>query len=139
MSGNGFLDTNILIYAHTDLDIEKQKIAQDLIVSEPTIISLQVINEIANTLSRKFKMNWDDVSIILKEVSNNSELYENRLTTIQQACRIANRFQFGFYDSLIISAAIEAECSVLYSEDLHHGQEIMGLVRIQNPFQTKST
>jgi predicted nucleic acid-binding protein len=42
-------------------------------------------------------------------------------------------YQLGFYDSLIVAAALHARCKRLLSEDLQHGQNIEGLV-ITNPF-----
>jgi predicted nucleic acid-binding protein len=48
---------------------------------------------------------------------------------------IQERYKFSFYESLIITAALEAGCSTLYSEDLQHGQRIETLT-INNPFIT---
>jgi len=44
-----------------------------------------------------------------------------------------NKWQFSFYDSLIIAAALQAKCNVLYSEDLQHNQKVHSLT-ILNPF-----
>jgi predicted nucleic acid-binding protein len=46
---------------------------------------------------------------------------------------IQSRYQFSFYDSLIIAAALEVGCTTLYSEDLQHGQQIEQLI-VKNPF-----
>ena len=46
-----------------------------------------------------------------------------------------SRYGFGFYDSLIVAAALDAGCKTLYSEDLQHGQRVEG-VTIINPFRT---
>jgi len=43
------------------------------------------------------------------------------------------RYQFSFYDSLIVAATLEAGCKTLYSEDMQHGQKIEQLT-ISNPF-----
>jgi predicted nucleic acid-binding protein len=51
----------------------------------------------------------------------------------QRALDIQARYHFGFYDALIIAAALEAGCTRLYSEDLQHGQRIERLT-IENPF-----
>jgi len=53
----------------------------------------------------------------------------------QSALDLHARYQFSFYDSLIIAAALAAGCTRLYSEDLQHGQRIEGLT-IENPFAT---
>ena len=47
--------------------------------------------------------------------------------------RICERYGYSVYDGLIIAAAVEGDCTRLYSEDLQHGQIIEGL-RIENPF-----
>jgi predicted nucleic acid-binding protein len=49
------------------------------------------------------------------------------------ALGIQQRQGFGFYDSLIVAAVLEAGCRRLLSEDLQHGQRI-GKLRIENPF-----
>ncbi len=46
---------------------------------------------------------------------------------------IQNRWRFSWYDSLIITAALEPDCDVLYSEDLQHEQQIETLT-LCNPF-----
>jgi len=43
------------------------------------------------------------------------------------------RYRYGFYDSLIVAAALDAGCTRLYSEDLQGGQRIEALT-IENPF-----
>lgn len=60
-----FLDTNLLIYAHTNLDVLKQQKIQNLIVNENTVISTQVFAETANVLYKKFKFDWQDIEQIL--------------------------------------------------------------------------
>jgi predicted nucleic acid-binding protein len=135
MNDNVFLDTNILVYAHTDFDTDKQLAAQRLIAENQTFVSTQVLQELANTLNRKFKHGWDDVSKVLSEVTTNNHLHINLESTVTNACRVAARYGFSFYDSMIISAAIESNCNTLYSEDMNDGQIIDGKVTIRNPFK----
>jgi len=45
--------------------------------------------------------------------------------------------KYSFYDSLIIAAALQSECTLLYTEDFQHGQDVEG-VTLTNPF-LKST
>jgi predicted nucleic acid-binding protein len=63
----------------------------------------------------------------------------NKVTTFPQllesALSIQYKSKYSFYDSLIIAAAIEAQCATLYSEDMQHGQ-IIESIRILNPFLT---
>jgi predicted nucleic acid-binding protein len=129
-----FLDTNIIVYAHTDLEPQKQKTAQQIIAEHQTVISTQVLQETANTLVRKFNHSWSDITKVTAEAIQNNILHVNTDSTILDAFRIAERYGFSFYDSLIISAALECGCNILYSEDMHHGQLIENRLKIVNPF-----
>jgi len=60
------------------------------------------------------------------EVYSSPELFH-------QALEIMDKWRYSFYDSLIIASAIQADCTILYSEDIQHGQKIMNL-SIINPF-----
>ncbi|MEO6850923.1 MAG: PIN domain-containing protein [Mucilaginibacter sp.] len=134
MNDKIFLDTNIFIYAHTDLDLSKQNKAQLIIRERNIIISTQVLQETANILNKKLKQSWPDIGKVLSELSSNASVYINNETTIIKACLIADRYKFSFYDCLIISAAIESDATILYSEDMQHNQLIENQLRIINPF-----
>ena len=72
--------------------------------------------------------------MVIKEMRENNEVQTNTVSTVNQACQIADRYSYSFYDSLILAAALEAECPVLFSEDLQHGQLIEQALTIKNPF-----
>lgn len=133
MNDRFFLDTNIIVYAHTNVNLEKQKTAQNIIAEKTTVISTQVLQETANTLIKKFKQSWQDVIKVLNEASSNNELHLNTKHTILTACHIAEKYQFSFYDSLIIASTLECDCYTLYSEDLQHGQIVENKLIIINP------
>lgn len=134
MNDNSFIDTNILVYCYTDDEPDKSKKA--LVVTDvPTsFISTQVLTELANTLKKKFDYAWNEVELTISEVSSDFNVYVNKPATIEQACRIADKYKFSFYDSLIISAALSCNCTTLFSEDMQHGQIIDDKLKIVNPF-----
>ena len=70
----------------------------------------------------------------MDEIVNNNLLHTNTVSTIADAYRIATRYGFSFYYSLIIAAALEANAERLYSEDLQDGQLIDGALTIKNSF-----
>lgn len=129
-----FLDTNILIYCYTTSEPDKQSKAQSLANLPQVMISTQVLKEFTNTLRKKFKLEWPAILAALEEVETNFQIFYNTLTSIKRACTIADRYGFSFYDSLIIVAALESGCSILYSEDLQHGQIIENTLMVRNPF-----
>ena len=132
-----FLDSNIVIYAYLNNEMAKQQISKQLIAKQEVIISTQVLQEMTNTLHRKFKTDYDIIYSLLTEcIQNVTGLHINTQHTVFKACSIAERYYFSFYDSLIIAAAIESGCNILYSEDLQHNMKIENRLTIFNPFST---
>jgi predicted nucleic acid-binding protein len=134
MSDKAFLDSNIIVYSYSNSEPEKQEIARKLIAENNTFISSQVLQELCNIITRKFKFSYSTAITAIEECCQNNNVHINSEATIIQACRLAERYGFSFYDSLIISAAIESNCSTLYSEDLHSGQILEGKLTVRNPF-----
>lgn len=140
MSVEVFIDTNVLVYQVDARDPEKQLIAERIVrqalLTGDGCISFQVVQEWLNTVTRKAVIPLglpqaqaflDTVLAPLCAVSSSVGLY-------RRALDLQQRWQFSFYDSLIVAAALEAGCSRLLSEDLQHGQRIESLV-IENPFK----
>lgn len=135
MKDRSFFNTNILIYCYSVTEPEKQKVAENIAKTENSIISIQVIQEFSNILNKKFRLDWDEILLAINEVIENYIIVINYPDTVKIAFKIANRYKYSFYDSLIISAALEANCKILYTEDLHHNQLIENQLRIINPFK----
>lgn len=128
---SAFLDTNILVYAQQAG--AKATIARDLIEQGGTI-SVQVLNELANVLHKKQGRSWRDIELLFDDIDNTLDpALPLTAKTSRMALAIAQNDGFAFYDALIVAAAIEADCDILYSEDMQHGRSI-GRLRIINPF-----
>jgi predicted nucleic acid-binding protein len=91
MSDKVFLDTNILVYSYSSNEPEKQKVARQLITENNTVISTQVIQELINTVTKKFKFNYDTATLAAQECIQNNVLHVNTETTIMQACTLAGK------------------------------------------------
>ena len=50
------------------------------------------------------------------------------------AIRLQKRYRLSWYDSLIVAAAQQSNCDILYTEDMQDGQQFGDLL-IQNPFR----
>ena len=139
MSVKYFIDTNIIIYSFDNDALVKKDIALALIkqalMQQVGCISYQVTQETLNVLVRKFheKLTTDDVKLFLQEVLSPLQLINPSCILFERAISIQSRWKYSFYDSLIIAGALESNCNILYSEDLHDGQKIEGL-EIVNPF-----
>lgn len=141
MSDNVFLDTNILVFSYSYTEPLKQQIARHLVSENNSVISTQVLQELVYTLTRKFKYSYPEAANVIRESRENSRLHINTESSILLACTIAKRYGFSFYDCVIISAALESDSVILYSEDMSHGQVIENKLKIVNPFlvSTKSS
>lgn len=134
MNDNVFFDTNIIVYSYSNSEPTKQLLAQKLIANTISFFSTQVLQELTNIATRKLNFCYADATNAVIECCNNNNLHINNDSTILKACSIAERYQFSFYDSLIIASAIECNCSILYSEDMKHNQIIFDSLTIINPF-----
>jgi len=135
MSDKIFVDTNILIYFYTKTEKEKLNVLEKLLEKPDLIISTQVLNELSNVLLKKFNKPTDDIAMLLKELSKWCFVYTIEMATIVHALSIIQRYKVSFFDGLMIAAALECGCSLMYSEDTHHGCLIEGSLRIINPFK----
>ncbi len=134
MNDKSFLDSNIVIYCYTSTEPTKKAKAIEVAEGDDVFISTQVLQETANTLRKKFGKTWPEISLVLQELTQNFRVHINRENTILDATRIAEKYGFSFYDSLVVSAALQNGCKTLYSEDMQNGQMIDGTLKIVNPF-----
>jgi predicted nucleic acid-binding protein len=126
-----FFDTNILVYAF--LDLAKREQALNLVASGG-VISAQVLNEFTNVARRKRQRQWSDIESAIAVIRFQfPDIVPLTADTHAAALDLARDHGFAFYDALIVAAAIEAGCDILYSEDMQHGRAIGGLT-IRNPF-----
>jgi predicted nucleic acid-binding protein len=98
-------------------------------------MSVQVLSETANIMRRKLGFDITAIRIVINRLSQEcSLLHPINFNTLNHAFDIAERYGFSHYDSLIIAAALQADCTTLYSEDMQHGQIIDERMIILNPF-----
>ncbi|SEH08960.1 PIN domain-containing protein [Candidatus Venteria ishoeyi] len=134
MSAKIFIDSNIFLYAFSDKDLHKQKIAKEIVLGTEQTISVQVVNEVSNNLLKKFCF---DETMLENFISNCYDRYhvENLSKNIFiLATQLRRHYLFSYYDSVIVSSALAGQCSVLYTEDMQHKQMIDGRLKIINPF-----
>src|SRR5271170_2906224 len=134
MSGS-FFDTNILIYLASD-DAAKADRAET-IVREGGVISVQVLNEVANVARRKMKLTWQETRGFLSSLRELLTVHPVTVDTHELGLALAERHQLGIYDALIAASALLAKCDRLWSEDMQDGMAIDKRLRIVNPFRER--
>lgn len=139
MQDKCFWDTNLLVYLNTQSaapeDLEKHFRAVELWLNSPSIvISVQVLNEFANVLLRKFNKNETDVKTMVLAMLPQVEVVDLTEQLTLAALDMKKKYAFGWFDSLIVAAALHMNCQMLLSEDLQDGLLVEGKLRIVNPF-----
>lgn len=110
MSGNIFFDSNILLYAYSATEPQKQAVAAQVMQSPLAYISTQVLTEFANICHRKYGHGWPVIENLITEVMVNFSVYTNTPATLLRATQVAQRYGFSWFDSLIVAAALECGC-----------------------------
>ena len=137
MSVRSFLDTNVLIYTDDQDEPRKQKAALALIEryrkENNAVISTQVLQEYFAAVTRKLSV---PAPIARRKLEIFAHLAVVRIEVpdILAAIDLHRLHSISFWDALIIRAAQEAGCSVLFTEDLQDGWRIDGL-EVSNPFR----
>ena len=139
MNARFFLDTNIFVYCFDRDSVTESKhaiqLVRDAVTSRKGVISYQVVQEFFNLALRRFAqpMTVPEAEQYLAAVFRPLLAIQSSPALFSEALRLSARYRLSWYDSLIVAAALEADCAILYSEDLQHGLRISGL-QIQNPF-----
>ena len=87
------------------------------------IISVQVLNEFAAVLRRKFRLEWNAIADVPRRWVPASV----DVAVHMRAVALARSHDFGFYDALIVASALATGCDTLLTEDLQAGRRIAGM------------
>jgi predicted nucleic acid-binding protein len=138
-----FLDSNVFVYLFDETDERRREIARRLVheglESGDACISFQVVQETLAVLTGKLKRRataadarrfLGGVLAPLWRVMPSPSLYERGL-------ELQERYSLGFYDALIVAAALDGGCTRLWSEDMQDGLRVDRLT-IRNPFPKRA-
>ena len=135
-----FFDTNVLVYIFDRKAAQKRGLARALLMRHAgdgdILLSTQVLQEFYVTVTRKLTppLSADDAERAVAGYAEFPTVHiDNRL--ILAAIGRSQASKLSFWDGLIVQAALAGGASVLYSEDLQHGQVFDGLT-VTNPFKT---
>jgi predicted nucleic acid-binding protein len=134
-----FFDTNILVYCF-DLDspakLEKSRaLITEACTERYGAVSYQVIQEFTNVALKAARpMSVANVRRAISELCEPIEIVHFSLGLYEGALTIFEQYRTSWYDALILAAAQQAGCAVIYTEDLHHGLQL-GSLRVENPFR----
>jgi predicted nucleic acid-binding protein len=127
-----FLDTNIVIHAL----IGAPPLAEPAfaLLKAGGTVSVQVLNECANTLRRKFSADWPEIKLASERIRELCAVVPVTEEIHARGLDLAERYVLSTYDAMIVAAAQLAGCTVLYSEDMHDGL-IIDQLTVRNPYR----
>jgi len=137
-----FVDANVLVYALDPSAGEKHAVAIRLLErlweSGGGCLSVQVLQEFFVVITRKVPkpLSADEAADRIRDFEA-WDVFAPTLDDVLAAIALHTKAGLSFWDAMIVEAAAESGCDVLWSEDLNHGQRIRG-VHIQNPFHAGS-
>ena len=111
-------------------------LVEQALINDSGVISFQVVQETLNVLTHKLKViaRAEDAASFMQHTLVPLWRVQSSPALCATALDLQQRQRFGFYDSLVVAAALEAGSRRLLSEDLPHGQRI-GALRVENPFR----
>ncbi len=135
-----FLDTNILIYRHDPLDPDKRARARAwiaaLALARRGRLSWQVLIEYNAVATRKLLAKGYPIHNLRLDIRDYSAWLPlpTDLALFETAWSLTDRYDFSWWDALIVAAALRQECVLLLSEDLQHKLVVDNRLTIINPF-----
>jgi predicted nucleic acid-binding protein len=136
-----FVDANVLVYAY-DASAGEKKIAAEHLLTRlwetgTGCLSVQVLQEFFVTVTGKVgkRLSVDDATDRVREYGT-WKMFAPRADDVLRAIALQQQSMLSFWDAMIVHAAAELGCDVLWTEDLNDGQVIRG-VRICDPFARK--
>jgi len=132
-----FVDTNIFVYSYSDDDIQKhakaKKLLQKDLDNDFIIISIQVLNEFYSVMS-KAKLTHQTITQQINEIVAQTYVKPISIETINRCLKIKEKYNYSWWDSLVLVSALENDCKIVYTEDMQHLQIIENSLKLINPF-----
>ncbi|MBA7552562.1 hypothetical protein ES705_45130 [subsurface metagenome] len=127
-------DTNIWIYYYTET--EKSLIIEKILIENfsDLLITSQILGEFYNVITRKIMKSKKDAQQIISEELTMFPVIKIGKNEVLRAIEVSIKYEFSYWDSLVIASALENGCEILYSEDMQHNQIIEDKLKIKNPY-----
>lgn len=131
-----FVDTNIWLYAFIKGENEPRHVTAKTLLQQQCkpVISTQVINEVCVNLLRKVNFTEKQIGQLIESFYEKYRVVQFSRIILLGASDLRQRYSLSFWDSLIISSALQSNASILYSEDMQDGLVVDSRLCIVNPF-----
>lgn len=85
---------------------------------------------------KKYGQKESEMLTRLEALAQQTEIVALTEKTSFQALTLKSKYKIGWFDSLIVAAALQAECKILYTEDLQDGLVVEGQLKVINPMKS---
>ena len=133
---NVAVDSNVLAYAEGVNGLQNKAAAIALLQALPpesTMVPVQALGELFTVLVRKARKSRADAAAAVLSWGDAFPLVETSNDVLLAATDLAQAHQLSLWDAVMLSAAADARCRLLLSEDLQDGFTWRG-VTVTNPF-----
>jgi predicted nucleic acid-binding protein len=131
-------DTNVLIYLWDNADPEKLAAAQAIVAGlarTESPLALQVIGEAQNVMRRKLGQPPWQAAQNARNLLTAFDIFVATESNAAESLSLMAAGRMSYWDAMLVTAARDAGCDVLLSEDMQHGGQL-GRLSIVNPFST---
>lgn len=141
--GRAFVDTNVVAYAYDTTSEVKRTLAlplvQDLWASRRGCLSIQVLQELFVTLTRKLAEPLEvEIARRVTRTMSHWTVHAPSVADVDAAVGLHSRYRISFWDAMIVQSAAQLGCDILYSEDLNAGQRYDGVL-VVDPFSQQTS
>jgi predicted nucleic acid-binding protein len=138
-----FIDTNVLVYAFDasagDKQVTARALLKRMVDAETGCLSVQILQEffvVVRSSKIPQPLSIDEAADRVWEFAMTWQVFEPTAMDVLAAIELSKQAQLKFWDAMILHAAAESGCGVLWTEDLNDGQIVRG-VQIRNPFAAR--
>jgi predicted nucleic acid-binding protein len=133
------LDSNILVYlagvsrtADDDPKVEAVRALVEALGEKASLVApVQALGELVVVL-RRSGASAEEARAVLIDMAEGVNVAPSELRTALSAADLAADHRLQFWDAMILSAAVDAGCTLLLSEDMQHGFVARGIT-VVNP------
>ena len=118
MSDKAFLDTNILVFLYSKTEDDRRNIAISAFKDYECFTSTQALNEFSNVCTRKLHLPVEDIKKYLEEIAGATSVMLVDTENILQALELHERYRYSYYDCLMLSSALNSDCTLILTEDM---------------------
>ncbi len=112
-----------------------KKIVSLQIIQNKPYFSTQALSEVINVCRKRWKYDKNKLVSVSEFLLKNCKLMSISADTIKSAHSLIARYDFQYFDALIVANALENHSDVLYTEDMQSGLLINDRLKLINPFK----